>query len=101
MSTTDKLFQAIFDVAVGLPEIADEVEKAESYAQSRLGKCQMEYKDGSGCEATSTSWCSDCNALTCKDHTTACCTTIRCEPCDQIHKTTHHEWLKRQPEFRK
>lgn len=100
MTQQETLLQAIFDVKFGMPEITEAVEHAEQHAKSRLGKCQMEYKDGCGCESTSTSWCSDCNALTCKTHTLTCCCVIRCEPCHQIHQA-HHEWLKRQPEFKK
>lgn len=84
-----------------IEEIGQQVEHTEAHAQSRLGKCQMEYKDQSICDAAATSWCTDCNSLTCKTYTIACCSIVRCEPCDQIHKTAHHEWLKRQPEFKK
>jgi len=84
----------------GNETVLELVEKAEQHAQSRLGKCQMEYFDLMTCESAATSWCTDCNSLTCPTHTIACCSIVRCEPCHQIHQV-HHEWLKRQPEFKK
>jgi hypothetical protein len=72
-------------------------------ARLRTGKCAVEFSDscqnGSLCNKELISWCGDCGAELCLQHVVVCCASIRCPSCQGLHKV-HHEWMKRQPEFK-
>lgn len=61
--------------------------------------CYIQYEADKAmvnCKEPVASWCGDCGESVCAYHMTVCCTEIRCEHCQFVHKATFHKWLDTQ-----